>query len=204
MSKPKLTYFGIEGRGEPARLAFAIGGVEFEDHRISFQEWGALKPKMPWGSIPVLEHNGKTLAQSNAINRYVGRLTGLYPTDAWEAGKADEAMDAVEDLANKISPTITMPDGPEKLSKRAELASGPVPFYLGGLERELTANGGKFFAGKALSVADLKVYGLLRWISSGTLDGIPASVIPAKLVAFRDSISAHPKVAAWHAAHAKK
>ncbi len=36
MAKLKLTYFDFDGgRGEPARLALHIGGIAFEDHRIS-------------------------------------------------------------------------------------------------------------------------------------------------------------------------
>ena len=36
MAKLKLTYFDFDGgRGEPARLALHIGGIEFEDHRIA-------------------------------------------------------------------------------------------------------------------------------------------------------------------------
>jgi hypothetical protein len=37
-----LTYFGIAGRGEAIRLAFAIGDIEFENKKIGFGDWGAL------------------------------------------------------------------------------------------------------------------------------------------------------------------
>lgn len=39
----KLTYFDGKGRGEVIRMAFVLGGVKFQDERISFQEWPALK-----------------------------------------------------------------------------------------------------------------------------------------------------------------
>ena len=86
MSKPKLVYFDIDGaRGEAARLAMVIGGVPFEDDRVKFADWQARKPHTPFGALPVLEHDGQTVAQSNGINRYVGKLAGLYPNDAWQA-----------------------------------------------------------------------------------------------------------------------
>lgn len=43
MPSYKLTYFDIRGRGEPARLVFKAAGKEFEDKRVTFEEWGALK-----------------------------------------------------------------------------------------------------------------------------------------------------------------
>lgn len=43
MPSYKLTYFDVRGRGEPTRLIFKAAGVEFEDKRVTFEEWGALK-----------------------------------------------------------------------------------------------------------------------------------------------------------------
>ena len=42
--KIKLTYFDGKGRGELSRLILAHGGAPYEDHRVSFAEWPALKP----------------------------------------------------------------------------------------------------------------------------------------------------------------
>jgi glutathione S-transferase len=90
MAKIKLTYFDFHGgRGEPARLALSMGGVPFEDDRVLPSEWQQRKPNTPFGALPVLEVDGQRLAQSNAINRYVGKLTDLYPSDAWQAALCD-------------------------------------------------------------------------------------------------------------------
>ena len=103
MSKLKLIYFDIDGaRGEAARLAMVIGGVPFEDDRVKFADWESRKPSTPFGALPVLELDGQTVAQSNGINRYVGKLAGLYPSDAWQAALCDEAMDAVEEIATRV------------------------------------------------------------------------------------------------------
>ena len=56
MASFKLTYFDFAGRGELARLLFTVAGQEFEDHRIQFTEWPAMKETdyCPFKSLPVL------------------------------------------------------------------------------------------------------------------------------------------------------
>jgi len=45
----------------------------------------------PWGQVPTVElDDGRTLAQSNAIIRYLARGSDLIPTDAYLAAKMDE------------------------------------------------------------------------------------------------------------------
>merc|ERR1711862_266230 len=72
--KIKLTYFNLRGRAEPVRLLLAYGGLEYEDCRLvpGFEDpkpWMALKPKTPYGGLPLLEWNGETIAQSLTITR---------------------------------------------------------------------------------------------------------------------------------------
>jgi len=69
MSKPKLTYFDAPvSRGEECRLALHLAGIDFEDVRIKVADWPAMKDRMPYGSLPVLEWPGSpALAHSNAI-----------------------------------------------------------------------------------------------------------------------------------------
>src|SRR5215470_9471797 len=129
MSKLKLTYFDFHGgRGEPARLALAIGGIDFEDDRIPFADWARRKAETPFGGLPVLEVGGQVVSQSNGINRYVGKLAGLYPSDPWQAALCDEVMDAVEEITNKITATFDLPDD-EKKARRNALADGAITFY---------------------------------------------------------------------------
>src|SRR6185312_5181067 len=45
----------------------------------------------PWGQVPVVVlGDGRTLAQSNAIIRYLARGSALIPVDAFAAAKMDE------------------------------------------------------------------------------------------------------------------
>ena len=44
MSPVKLTYFNLKGRAELARLILAQAGAQYEDCRISKEEWLSIKP----------------------------------------------------------------------------------------------------------------------------------------------------------------
>ena len=129
----------------------------------------------PFGALPVLELDGQVVAQSNAINRYVGRLTDLYPSDPWQAALCDEAMEAVEDITTKIVATRDLPEEQKKTQRKA-LVDGPIPFYLTRLQQRLEAHGGRYFAADQLSVADLKVSEFTRNLRSGALDHVPTDL----------------------------
>ena len=193
----KLTYFDIHGgRGEPARIALRMAGVPFEDERVPFAQWRSLKPTFPFQSMPVLEVDGRRITQSNTINRYVGKLTDLYPSDPWQAALCDEVMDAVEDIGQRVSATFTMTES-EKKNVREMLASGPIPMFLRGLEGLIGARGGTFFADDRLTVADLKALVWIGHLLSGKLDHIPAHVVAEnapRLVSYYETICDHPKV----------
>ena len=155
MTKLKLTYFDFDGgRGEPARLILTIGGIPFEDERINPKDWPAFRDKTPFLAMPVLHVDGKSITQSNSINRYTGKLAGLYPKDDVQALVVDEVMDAVEDLSTRIGNTIQMSDEAKK-EAREDLASERIPRYLDQLQARLKAAGGEYFAEKRLTIADL-------------------------------------------------
>ena len=88
MTHYKLTYFDVHGgRAESIRLAFCLGGIPFEDERWSFAEFGQKRASLRFNAVPVLTIDGAEVTQSNALNRYVGRLAGLYPEDLLQAGR---------------------------------------------------------------------------------------------------------------------
>ena len=202
MPNLKLTYFDIHGgRGEPARLALYIGGVPFEDDRVSFRDFAAKRGGYPFKRVPLLQIDDIELSQCNSINRYVGKLAGLYPSDPLQAAYCDEAMDAVEDILSQGVATMQMEDEAEKKAAREALASGPIPLYLERLQAMLEARGGEYFAEGRLTVADLKVMVWVRSLCSGILDYVPADLPDKhapKLVEHLARVLAHPKVAEYY------
>lgn len=198
----KLNYFDFHGgRGEPARLALNIAGIAFEDRRIALKEWPQFKAQMPLQALPVLEVDGRSLSQSNTINRYLGKLAGLYPNDPWQAALCDEVMDAVEDISSQIVTTFFMDDA-AKRAARERLSAGPIPLYLQRLQVWLEERGGEYFADDRLTVADLKVFVWLRQLSSGILDHVPTDLPERhapRLVEHCARMQAQPQIEAYYA-----
>jgi glutathione S-transferase len=198
MPEYKLTSFNFSGsRGEECRLALHLAGVEFEDERISPASWRERKSTTPFGAMPVLEVAGKgTLAQSNAILRFVGQAHGLHPSDPWQAARHEAIMCAVEDLRAKIDPTMRMEDPVQKQRAREELATGWLQTWGANIEKQIA---GPFVAGERIHVVDLKLYVIVNWFARGTLDHIPADLFRGfpKLMRLYAAVKDHPKVAEW-------
>lgn len=174
----KLSYFDFHGgRGEAARIALSAAGIPFVDDRVAGKDWAARKPTTPYGGMPVLEVDGRTAAQSNAINRWVGKLTGLYPSDPWQALVCDEVMDAVEAVYGPIGQTMAITDPDERKKAREELCAGPLRFYLERVAARLEESGGRYFADDRLTMADLKVMVWVRHLRSGALDHVPKDLV---------------------------
>jgi glutathione S-transferase len=201
MSKPKLTYFDAPiSRGEECRLALHLAGIDFDDHRVGFADWPALKPTTPYGSMPVLELPGKPpLAHSNAILVMIGRAHGLHPSDPFEAAQHEGMMAFVEELRGVVGPTIRMPEAEKKAAREAMVATY-LPAWGAAAERNL--GDGPFMAGGKLQVVDLKLHLAVRWFAGGKVDHIPATIFAGfpRLTRVHDAVRDHAEVKAWYAA----
>jgi len=200
MTRPRLTYFDMPvSRGEECRLAFVLAGVDFDDHRIKREEWAALKPTTPFGSVPVLEVEGHPpIAQSNAILALIGRLHGLHPSDPYEAARHEAVMCAVEDLRALVAPSGRLPDA-EKRSVREALVTGPLAAWANHIEAQLGE--GPFFSGAKPHVVDVKLYVGVRAFRNGVMDYVPGTVFDhaKRLIRLCDAVAEHPAVKAWYA-----
>ncbi|MEW6331069.1 MAG: glutathione S-transferase [Pseudomonadota bacterium] len=203
MTKLKLTYFDFHGgRAEPARLAMHIGGIPFEDYRFPSRDFPEVCKTTPLNQVPTLFVDGVQVTQSDAITHYVGKLAGLYPADAFQALLCDEIMGALEDINVKIGATFGL-SGDALKNARETLATKTFPKYLRWLQKQLEDHGGEYFADKRLTIADLKAFVVLRWLSSGVLDHIPASLVQdlaPKLTAYMKRIATLPAIAQYYAA----
>lgn len=198
----RLTYFDMDGgRAEPIRIAFHAAGIEFEDVRLSFPEFGEKRESFRFTCLPILEIDGDQVTQSNGIGRYIGRLAGLYPQDDLHALYCDEVMGAVEDLLHCMVPTFGL-EGEKLREAREKLVAGWLTVFVRGLGELLTRGGGEYFADNRLTMADLKVFGITRWLCSGSLDHVPTDLVSRLapgLVEHQARIENDPTVAAYYA-----
>ncbi|WP_018991463.1 glutathione S-transferase family protein [Aromatoleum toluclasticum] len=205
MDKLKLTYFDFNGgRAEPARLALHIGGIPFEDDRFAPAAFAEVRETTPLNQVPTLQVGNRVVTQSDAITRYAGKLTGLYPEDDLQALFCDEVMSAIEDVNVKIGASFGL-TGEDLRKARAPLATDTLPRYLRWLQTRLESGGGAYLADNRLTIADLKALVTLRWISSGKLDYIPANLVATvapKLAEYMDRIGSTPAIAQYYAKRA--
>ena len=143
--KLKLIYPDVPfWRAEMSRMALFIGGIEFEDLRPSREEITKMRTEgvFPFGQFPVLQVDGKTIAQTGAIARFCGKLSGLYPTENdFYAAKVDEVIDLATDITGKIRPSLIEKNPEKKIEMRRELVETVLPNWLGFMETLLEKNG---------------------------------------------------------------
>lgn len=198
MNRPRLIYFDFAGsRGEECRIALHLAGIDCEDVRVKSDDWPAMKVRTPFGAMPVLEIPGKApLAHSNAILVFIGRQHRLHPSDAFEAARHEALMCAVEELRHTITPTLRITD-PELKRKAREALANDLGTWGGQVERQL--GDGPFIGGATLQVADLKLYMVVHWLTTGILDHVPTTVFDhcPKLLRLDRAVGEHEGVKAW-------
>jgi glutathione S-transferase len=196
----RLRYFDFPGRAEAIRDALRIGRIDFIDERLTHEQFGRCREagEFPFGGVPVMvietDDGTQCVSQSSAILHFAGHLSGLYPSrDPLLALKVDEVFGVVEDIGALIGPSLHEADIDRRMAMRRELAEETLPYWMGCLNRFLLDNGYTgYLVGDELTVADLRLYWLIDWLTMGILDGIPTSLIDGheQLLAWRDNITA--------------
>ncbi len=182
------------------RIAFHAAGIEFQDHRVSFPEFVDIRPDLRFSCLPVLELDGEIVTQSDGMSRYIGKMAGLYPEDDLQALYCDEALGACEDLLHAVVKTFGL-EGEELKKAREELVEGWLTVFVRGLG-EILARGGEYFADGRLTIADLKVFVITRWLRSGMLEHVPQDLVEQlapNLAEHQKRVEADPVVSAYYA-----
>jgi len=185
-----ITIYGMTDSGNcyKPRLLLAKLGLPFSHIEVSSHS-GATRSaeylaKNPNGMVPLLElEDGRLLAESNAMLLYFAEGTRFLPVDRYQRGLAYQWLFfeqySHEPYIAVRRALLTFPDRakdatPEKLA--FTLARGEKA--LGVMEKHLAGNA--FFAGDAMSVADIALYAYTHVAGEGGFD-----------------LAAYPAVSAW-------
>lgn len=178
----KLSYLDFpEGRGgEAERLAFHLGGIAFEDDRFRLDDVVSVVLKAQTMQVSMLQVGELQFPHQDAvaeIARYVGRITHLYPNnDPLQALLCDVVLRYMENVLAQISATCWQ-GGDIRKTARHVLVTRYLPTALVWLQTRLEIGGGEYFANQSLTIADLKVFTLVRGLNSGRMEHIPTDLV---------------------------
>ena len=194
-------------RAEVLRVSLYISNIPFEDVRISRDEFikmiktGFLPngKRVPFHQLPVIEVDGEIIGQTGAIARFCGKISNLYSNDNINAAKIDQIIDAATDITNIVSPTIREKDEQKKIEDRLLLKNKLLPRWFKYLENILSQETSEWFVENKMTIADIAMWRLLGWLTSGIIDGIPPSIVDnyPKLKNIHYKVHHHPKVQEW-------
>jgi len=119
-----------------------------------------------------------------------------------EALKVDELLDTVEDILNKMIPSLFEKDEGKKKEMREKLAKEDFPTWLGNVEKRLEKFGkGPHAVGDHLTIADLKLGICIDRMV--TLDHIPPTIADkyTRVKEVQKCVDEHLKVKEWKEKH---
>ncbi|CCI39707.1 unnamed protein product [Albugo candida] len=189
----KLVYFDLKGRAELARLCFAYGKVPFEDKRLSKEEFGAVKPKLPLGQVPVLHIDEVVYPESAAIARYASQLSGLYPTEPQEIMKVEAVIGSFQELLTPVAQIRYFNlEESDKAAKTKQVLEVLLPKIFSWCQ---SISGEKYILGNKISLADVAIFDMVENFLSG-VSGFDASKYP-KIEGIKNHVKAEPTIAAY-------
>ncbi|GFH26384.1 uncharacterized protein HaLaN_24527, partial [Haematococcus lacustris] len=150
------------------------------------------------GSVQTVD--GQQLAQTAAIERYVAKLTGMYPDDPWQAAKGEELICFCVECFELFNSAQAIKDPEQQAAARGAIVDGPLQAKLAKLNEVLGALGpDTYVAGsKDVTCMDISLFSMLSFLSSGFFLGIPRDLLGPfpGLVAYHDRIARLPGIQA--------
>lgn len=165
--KIKIAYYPTKSHAGPSRQALT---GDLEDKRIFGEHTADVKATglLPFQSLPTMKVDNDVYAESTAILRYAGKLSGLYPKCDEAALNVDRVVDALETVLVAV-----FKDSSE--AGRAKFVSETVPRYLGPMDAMYARTKGAFLLGDEMSIADIKLGVIMDALLSGVIDQVLTS-----------------------------
>lgn len=166
MSKIKLTYLKQNAKGAVPRAILSYSKTPFENITYTDEEFKKLKLDnlskkdyyFEYNQVPILEVNGKKLAQAHAINTYLSKVNNLYGDNDFEGAEITSIISSYEDAWTKFRPIFKQVNDMEVKLKdqiKKDFFDKHAQTYLEIYERRYVKNNKGFFIGKRFSGADI-------------------------------------------------
>jgi len=197
MPRYKLYYFNARGRAEVIRWIFEMNNQEYDDIRLSREEWLLHKSDAPLGQCPWIDVDGVKIAQSSSIARYIAKQYGMAGKDDVEQAKVDMLAAYVEDLAAPLLQYRNETEADRKEKMKESLEKEKLPQFLNNFQRTLKQNkGGKgYFIGDSCTWCDIYIAQALDWVHMLGFDPLLSKY--SLLKDHKQRIESHPKIAEW-------
>lgn len=206
---------GIQGRGEPVRLALEEAGAPYVDIALVPEKEGGGAPaivrclqdeqaKRPPFAPPFLKAGRQVIGQTANILMYLGERHGLAPRDA--AGRAwvnqlqltlVDFIAEIHDTHHPLGPSLYYEEQKAEAKKRTKaFLASRLPKYLDYFERVLERNGaGPWLAGRRLTYVDLS----MAQVIAGLQYAFPSATRAAlrkrpRLARLHDAVFARPRI----------
>ena len=206
----KLTFIYLNfpfWRAEVSRIALFLAGVKFENRIVLSDEFQRVKADgrlddgtvIPHHQLPCLIVDGHPIVQTGAIARYCGKLSGLYPkNNDLLAAQIDQVLDLATDITVLVSTSGRMDNDQEKIRTRKALSNGELGRKLDILEKNIKPNC-SWITGDSMGLEDIAIWRLMGWLSSETLEGVPATILISrpKIQRVCQNVDTNPKIQQW-------
>ena len=173
-----MKLFGFKGtRSNRVEWMLQEAGADYEFVKVDLQTGAHKQPEYlamnPFGRLPTIEHGDFVLYEAQAISRYIDRAfdgPSLTPSDPRRAARMDQVMNIVDwyvmpsisggiSFNRVVKPRFGMPVDEAAVANAVPLARTCVQ----ALEEIL--GGQSYFAGEAVSLADLFAIGHLDFLA---------------------------------------
>ncbi|KAJ2451827.1 hypothetical protein EV183_003355 [Coemansia sp. RSA 2336] len=197
-----LRYFDLIGRAEGARLLLTAGKATWtEEH----PEWPAEKDKQPFKRLPVLvEKNGEdewVLCESPAIERYLARKFGFFPTDIKQAAEQEQLAEQQYDVVKAFFDKLLIPQ--EQLEKIGDGFDALLDRIVEKHSQILENNPHGYLFGDSMSYADISCYAFYKLfilympVYQPDVANVVASKVTPSISAFISRIESNPLLASY-------
>ena len=177
---------------------FEDSGIKYENQYVDRETWPTEKKRLletgdnPFGQLPVVEHNGKTLFQSTSIFRYYAKKLNLHGSNDEEEYLVDNLHDCIMDSLKDASVLF----GSDEAAKTLYWSEKAIP-NVEKVEKVASTNGrnpGPYFLGPLFSWVDILIFQFVHIQKSGIPDFSTRFPFLTKVAS---NVAARPNIASY-------